>query len=660
VRDELTPREVARELGVTVRTVQRWIATGRLPGHRVGGRMRVPRSALGSVTGPEEAAHPIRAVLVANRGEIAVRVARTAHALGMRVIRVHEPDEPAPRGGDLAIPISSYLDADAILEAARTGGADAIHPGYGFLAENADFAAAVRAAGLAWVGPPPEAIRAMGDKAAARRLAASLGVPVVPGYDGPDQDDAALAEAARGIGLPILVKPAGGGGGKGMRVVRSAGELSDALAGARREAQAAFADDRLVLERLVERPRHVEVQVLFDADGAGVHLGERDCSAQRRQQKILEESPGPSIDGPMRQRLGAAALAVAGASGYVGAGTVEFLVADDGSFFFLEMNTRLQVEHPVTEAVTGRDLVADQLRIAAGEPLGLDQASFRFTGHAIEARLYAEDPEQGFLPATGRLVEVRWPAGEGIRVDTGVEAGDLVSDRYDPLLAKLIVHGSSRAAAVRRLGGALAATRVLGVRTNLRFLRWLVDQPAFADGEVRTDTLSTIALPGPVAAPDEAWRAAAAALSEAGLGPWSGGWRLNAAPRLWLAHGDEERAVEPGPGMPVARHGDTAFVEIEGQSLEFRLAPSPVVEEAVRHAARAEGTAVLSAPMPGRVVAVRRGPGDPVAAHEPVVILEAMKMEHAIAAPLAGTVTALHVEPGDQVQRGDVLAEVSA
>jgi acetyl-CoA/propionyl-CoA carboxylase biotin carboxyl carrier protein len=664
VRDELTPREVALELGVTVRTVQRWIASGRLPAHQVGARMRVPRAALESVATPGTAPHAIRALLIANRGEIAVRIARTARSLGMRVIRVHEVDEPAPRGADLALAIPSYLDPEAILAAARAAGGDAIHPGYGFLAENAAFAAAVTASGLAWVGPPPEAILAMGDKAAARRLAAARGVPVVPGYDDPAQDDASLAAAAARLSTPLLVKPAGGGGGKGMRVVHDLVDLPVALAGARREASAAFADDRLILERLVEHPRHVEVQVLFDADGRGVHLGERDCSAQRRQQKILEESPGPTVDAGLRERLGAAALEVAGAAGYVGAGTVEFLLADDGAFFFLEMNTRLQVEHPVTEGVTGRDLVADQLRIAAGEPLGIDRGGVRFDGHAIEARVYAEVPEHGFLPSTGRAVEVRWPAGPGIRVDTGIEAGDLVSDRYDPLLAKVIVHAPSRTAAVKRLGEALAETRVLGVRTNLRFLRWLVVQPVYVDGEVRTDTLAEIDLPGPISPPPSAWQSAASALTtsvEADEGdPWAGGWRLNAAPSLRLVHGDEERAVEPLPGLPVAGRGDTAFVDVEGQSLEFRLAPPPAVEEAVRHAARVEGTAVLVAPMPGRVIAVRRRAGEAVNAHEAIVVLEAMKMEHTIAAPLAGTVTALHVAAGDQVQRGDVLAEVSA
>jgi acetyl/propionyl-CoA carboxylase alpha subunit len=578
----------------------------------------------------------------------------------MRVIGIHEPDEPPPGDADLALPVPSYLDGEAILDAARRGGADAIHPGYGFLAENPDFATTVTERGLVWVGPPPMTIADMGDKAAARRLAMKHDVPVVPGYDGPGQSDDTLLAAARTIGLPILVKPAGGGGGKGMRVVRDLRGLPEALAASRREAQAAFGDERLILERLIEHARHVEVQVLFDGHGNSVHLGERDCSAQRRHQKIVEEAPAPSVSPELRAQLGGAALRVAAAARYVGAGTVEFLLADNGAYHFLEMNTRLQVEHPVTETVTGRDLVADQLRIAVGEALGFGQDQVRFRGHAIEARLYAEDPEHGFLPATGRIVDLHWPTGPDLRVDAGIGQGDLVSDRYDPLLAKVIAHGATREGAVERLRAALSETRILGVRTNLGFLRWLLGQPAFAEGELRTDSLATMELPGPITPPAEAWSAAADALAGDADGPWSGGWRLNTAPRLRLVHGEEERAAEPRPGLPTARHGAVAHVDVEGQSLEFRLAAPPAVEETVRHAVRSEGAAVLTAPMPGRVVAVRRRAGEAVAAHEPVVVLEAMKMEHSISAPLAGTVTALHVKAGDQVQRGDALAEVSA
>ena len=665
--DELSPSEAAAELGVTVRTVQRWIADGRLPARRVGARARVSRSSLAAVASrpPLVADHPIGTLLVANRGEIAVRVAATARRMGIRVVGVHAADERPPAGLDEAHRIGSYLDGDELLAVARDAGADAIHPGYGFLAENARFAQAVIDAGLAWVGPPPDAIKAMGDKAAARQGAASHGVPVIPGYDGAAQGDDALARAAEHIGYPVLVKPSAGGGGKGMRVVADAADLVEALAGARREASRAFGDDRLVLERFLGGSRHVEVQVLFDAHGAGVHLGERDCSAQRRNQKIVEEAPAPSVTPELRDRMGEAALAVAAAVGYVSAGTVEMLLTDAGDFYFLEMNTRLQVEHPVTEEVTGRDLVEDQLRIAAGETLaslGLSNPP-RLRGHAIEARLYAEDPESGFLPATGRLAEVRWP--EGVRVDTGVAEGDTVSDRYDPMIAKVIAHGNTRAAALERLRGALAATSLLGVRTNLRFLRWLLDQPAMRDGEIRTDTIAGMSLPRAPSVEARHWQAAARALGDAAdPDPWGGGWRLNASPVRRLEHEGEERSVEldggtDGPAAVV--DGSTAHVDVDGQSLAFAVAPPPTVEEAVRHAAAAghEGTAALVAPMPGRVIAVRVAEGASVQARQAVIVIEAMKMEHAVVAPIDGVVARLLVSEGQQVQRGDLIGEVA-
>ena len=661
--EALTPRQVAAELGVTVRTVQRWVADGRLPATRVGGRVRILRDSVSAVAGVVEApGHAIHILLIANRGEIVPRIARSARALGIRSIGVHAPDDRAPDGVDLALPISGYLDSEAILAAARSAGADAIHPGYGFLAENAEFARAVGNAELTWVGPPPAAIRAMGDKAAARRTATANGVPVAPGYDGAAQDNLTLTFEADRIGFPLLVKPSAGGGGKGMRVVRDLTSLSEALAGARREAQGAFGDDRLILERLFEGARHVEVQVLFDAHGNGVHLGERDCSAQRRNQKVIEESPAPSVSPELRARMGAAALAVAVAVGYINAGTVEFLLTDDDRFFFLEMNTRLQVEHPVTEAVTGRDLVADQLRIARGERLGFSQSEVQFDGHAIEARLYAEDPDAGFLPASGRLLHLRWPTG--VRVDTGLRQGDTISDRYDPLLAKLIAHGRTRDEALARLGSALSQMQVLGVRTNLRFLRWLVDRPIVREGEVRTDTLASLPLP-PAPVPGEAaWAAAATALLEAGPHrSWGGGWRAAAPAAVRLRFGDEERRVELGGTHQVTLivEGGTAHVDIEGQSLELLMAMPPSVEEAVRHAAaHAGGVATLTAPMPGRVIAVRVVQGASVLAHQALVVIEAMKMEHAVVTPLAGTVTSIAVQVGQQVQRGDLLAEVSA
>jgi excisionase family DNA binding protein len=691
--DDLTPRQVADELGVTVRTVQRWVALGRLPAGRVGGRMRIPRASLAGVadvaaSGAAAGGQPargIRTLLIANRGEIASRVARTARSLGIRTVALHAPDDVQPEGVDSLASVPGYLDAAAILAVAREEGADAIHPGYGFLAENPAFARAVTDAGLAWVGPPADAIAAMGDKAAARRVAADHGVPVLSGYDGVDQDDARLATEASRIGFPVLVKPAAGGGGKGMRTVRRADDLPEALAAARREAERAFGDPRLVLERLLDGPRHVEVQVLFDAHGSGVHLGERDCSAQRRRQKIVEESPAPAVTPELRRRMGEAALTVAAAVGYVGAGTVEFLLANDGSFHFLEMNTRLQVEHPVTEAVTGRDLVADQLRIAAGEPLGVTQGEVMLSGHAVEARLYAEDPAAGFLPATGRIVHLRWP--DGVRLDAGVRQGDLVTDRYDPMLAKLIAHGRTREEALQRLRVALAGTEVLGVRTNLRFLRWLLDHPAMRNGEMRTDTVDGLQLPEDPAPGDTAWTLAAIALRGAGLlpgGPWGGGWRPNLPSVLRIRHADQERSVQldetqaqsvqmTGTLSDSAHRGWTAYapvavdaesgvahVEVEGQSLEFRLAPPPSVDEAVRHASVHDGgSAVLTAPMPGRVVAIRAPEGASVPEHATVVVIEAMKMEHAVVSPLAGTVARVAVTEGQQVQRGDVLAEVS-
>ena len=539
MKEALTPRQVADELGVTVRTVQRWIADGRLPATRVGGRVRVSRSSLAEVATSTGPSGPISTLLVANRGEIAVRVARSARRLGMRVIGVNAPDERPPDGVDESHEIGSYLDGDELLAVAAQSGADAVHPGYGFLAENADFASGVTRAGLRWVGPPADAIAAMGDKAAARRRAASLDVPTVPGYDGAAQDDATLTSEAGRIGFPLLVKPSAGGGGKGMRVVRTAGDLGEALAAARREAARSFGDDRLILERYLAGSRHVEIQVLFDAQGGGVHLGERDCSAQRRNQKIVEEAPAPSVTPDLRARMGEAALRVAGGIGYVSAGTVEMLLTDAGEFFFLEMNTRLQVEHPVTEAVTGRDLVADQLRIASGASLvelGLAEPP-PIRGHAIEARIYAEDPESGFLPATGRTVLVRWP--EGVRVDTGLHEGDAVTDRYDPMIAKLIAHGPTRGEALERLRRALDETTILGVRTNVRFLRWLLAQPVMSDAEMRTDTIAQLDVPAAPRAETRHWQSAALMLD----GPsdvWSGGWRLNGA---------------PGPAHPAGRRG---------------------------------------------------------------------------------------------------------
>ena len=654
----LRPSEVARRLGTSTRTVQRWITGGLLPARRVGGRWRVAFDALDAFSPPTPSREPraIGSVFVANRGEIARRISATCRRLGLDVV---VPATEGPDGLDL-------LDVEAVVRAAASAGADAVHPGFGFLAENAAFATAVAAAGLTWIGPPPAAIRAMGDKGSARRLAIDLGVPVVSGYDGADQADAGLTAAASEIGYPLLVKPTGGGGGKGMRVVRDAAALAAAIAGARREAVAAFGDDRLILERLVEGPRHVEVQVLFDSFGAGVHLGERDCSIQRRHQKVLEETPSPGVDPALRARLTDAALRLAAGVGYVSAGTCEFLVDDRGAFYFLEMNTRLQVEHPVTELVTGRDLVADQIRIAQGEPLSVDQSGVGFAGHAAEVRLYAEDAEDGFLPATGRVARLRWPKGDGIRVDAGIDEGTLIGPRFDPMLAKIVAHGADRAQALARLAAALDETTVLGVTTNLRFLRWLVRHPAVVDGQARIDTLDRIWPPDDWASrseiPDAVWQLAAAELAAEG----TRGWRLNAPPAVRVATDDDERRVAVVAATDIAepleavRDEDTVHVDVAGRSVTFRLAPPPDVDRAVARAAGVgHGGGSVTAPMPGAVLAVHVAVGDDVDVGDPIATLEAMKMEHVVVAGIAGRIERLAVQPGDQVVRGQDVASIT-
>jgi acetyl/propionyl-CoA carboxylase alpha subunit len=572
------------------------------------------------------------------------------------------------------------LDVKAVVAAARSLNADALHPGFGFLAENADFAQAVIDNGIRWIGPPPAAIRTMGDKAAARRLAASLDVPTPAGYDEADQSDDALTAAAELIGYPILIKPAAGGGGKGMRTVRAPARLEAELAAARREATTAFGDDRLILEQLIEGARHVEIQVLFDARGSGVHLGERDCSLQRRHQKVLEEAPSPavlaSVGADLRRRMGEAALTLAGAVGYQSAGTCEFLVDERGAYTFLEMNTRLQVEHPVTEFITGRDLVEDQILIAAGEPLGFTQRDVHFDGHAIEVRLYAEDAEAGFLPATGRIERLRWPSGDGVRVDAGVVEGDEVGGRFDPMLAKIIVHGRDRAEALERLIRALDSTLILGLTTNLRFLRWLVREPAVRDGLARTDTLERIWPPDDWAQrariPEAAWVAAGRAFLATGasaagrdLDPFASAFRLNAAPSIRLVAEEESRTVRVSPGSAainaaMVRVGNTVHLDLAGRSIPFRVAPPPDVDRAASAAAAAHGSGPveLAAPMPGQVLAIAAAAGSPVEAGDPVVTLEAMKMEHTVAATAPGRVAEVLVRVGDQVQRGQRLAVV--
>jgi len=661
------PGEAARRLGVSTRTVQRWLREGRLRSVRVGARLKVDVSDLPA---PAEAEppqrRPIRRLLVANRGELVVRIARTCRTLGITTLALVAQDQARAwwtSATDELVPLAgSYLDGRAVVDAARRAGADAIHPGYGFLAENPDFAEQVITAGLAWVGPPPSAMRALGDKAAARRLAAAAGVRVLPGYDDDDQSDEALSAAAARIGYPILVKPSAGGGGKGMHVVGDPARLARTLAQARREARQAFADDRLVLERHLTRPRHVEVQLLLDAHGGAVHLGERECSLQRRHQKVIEEAPSPAVDERLRREMGEAAVRIARAGGYRGAGTAEFLLDAGGSFYFLELNARLQVEHPVTEMVTGRDLVADQLRIAAGGPLGFDQAGVSLDGHAIEARLYAEDPWSDFLPATGELLEVRWPTGSGVRVDAGVGVGDVVGSRYDPLLAKLIAHAPNRRAALERLQAALGDTVALGLTTNRGFLAWLLDRDDVAAGEMDTELIDRAWQPADEL-PAAAWTAAGELLAG---GHARTGFRLNGPPRLRLELDGEARdvALQPaGPGS-VATHSHLPdgrlMLDLDGRAIVARLAPPPTIEAAIRQATHgAAGQQTVSAPMPGQVIELRVSEGDQVEAGQVLVVLEAMKMENAVVAPAPARVERVLVGAGEQVQRGQPLVELA-
>jgi acetyl/propionyl-CoA carboxylase alpha subunit len=536
----------------------------------------------------------IQKLLVANRGEIALRIFRTARARGIATVAVAAPDDLGSlhaRSADELVEVASYLDAGELVRAARESGADAVHPGYGFLAESAGFAAAVEAAGIGWVGPPAGALRAGGDKLEAKRIARAAGVPVVP--DGEPRE----------LGFPLLVKAAAGGGGRGMRVVRSAGELDQAIEAARREAGTAFGDDRLLFELYLERPRHVEIQLLADTHGTVLALGERECSVQRRHQKVLEETPSVALDPRLRGQMCEAAIRFARAVGYVGAGTAEF-VLDGRSFYFLELNGRIQVEHPVTEAVTGLDLVEQQLRIASGEPLGLPSDTVSL-GHAVEARLYAEDP-RSFLPQSGRIERLRVP--HGIRVDAGVEEGDEVGTGYDPLIAKLVSHAETRDAALDRLAEGLAETEIAGVTTNLPFLRWLLAHPALRSGETTTAFL----VEHPPLSPLPAVQAAR---------PWRSPFRLNLPP--------------PPPAPPPDPSSPTDF-------------PLSGAEHST-----------ITAPMPGTVIRVLVEPGDPVEARQPLVVLEAMKMETPLLSPYAAIVSAVNVVEGDRVTGGTSLIELA-
>ena len=641
-------------------------------------------------------APPITSVLVANRGEIARRVFRTARDMGMRCVAVFvDADADAPFVGDAdeAARVAGYLDGDAVIAAALTTGAQAIHPGYGFLSENAGFARAVVDAGLVWVGPGPDVIESMGDKIAAKRVATDAGVPTLRSSEDPT--------AGGEVGYPLLVKASAGGGGKGMRIVEAADALAESVAAAQREAQTGFGDDRVFLERYVARSRHVEIQILGDRHGNVVHLGERECSIQRRHQKIIEESPSPIVDGAMRTAMGDAALALARAMGYESAGTVEFLVDDaTKEFFFLEVNTRLQVEHPVTEEVTGIDLVREQLRIAAGEPLGYAQDEVAFDGHAIEVRLYAEDADHGFLPATGTLSAFSPAEGPAVRWDSGVEEGSVVGVDFDPMLAKVIAHAPSRVEAAGALALALQRLFIGGVITNRDFLAATLRTPEFLAGDTTTDFIDRVA-PAAARAPADIGRAATiaafwihaanrAADDTWGFAPpvWrnarlpaervefvaplggEGGERLTVAYR---ANRDGTFSLEPEGHVIVHRaSGDDIDIEIDGRrgtalvtragddihvqlpdgTVTLTVAPRFVVPGAELP------TGGLVAPMPGVVIDLRAAVGDAVEAGQVLVVLEAMKMEHHIAAPFAGTVTEVPIVVGEQLDNGALLLTI--
>ena len=657
-------------------------------------------------------------ILIANRGEIACRVIKTARRMGIKTVAVYseaDADARHVRLADEAVLIGpapareSYLVIERIIAAAHRTGARAIHPGYGFLSENEAFCEACDAAGIVFIGPPVSAIRAMGSKSEAKKLMAAAGVPLTPGYHGDDQEPALLAREAEAIGYPVLIKAAAGGGGKGMRLVERAADFAEALASCKREAASSFGDDHVLVEKYVIRPRHVEIQVFGDAHGHCVYLFERDCSVQRRHQKVLEEAPAPGMTAARRAAMGQAAVEAARAVGYVGAGTVEFISAPDDSFYFMEMNTRLQVEHPVTEMISGQDLVEWQLRVAAGEPLPLTQEQLQIHGHALEARIYAEDTDKGFLPATGRLLHLAPPAESlHVRVDTGVEEGDEISPHYDPMIAKLVVWDQDRERALARMLQALAEYRVVGVANNIEFLSRLTACPAFATADLDTGLIErekTYLFPERAEPPSEVWLVAALAelLRESNRArrlaeqdpdprsPWHArdGWRLNATAHRTLCFrlGDIEKTVTVayrGPAYTLTVDGRTVEargerdprgpmrVELDGTRMDATVVVAgekrhvflngrawPLANiDPLHHGADASGTeGGLLAPMPGKVIALVAQPGATVAKGAPLLILEAMKMEHTITAPGDGTVHAFRFEVGDQVGDGDELVE---
>lgn len=640
-------------------------------------------------------------LLVANRGEIACRVMRTAKALGLTTVAVHSATDREARHSreaDIRIDLGgskaadSYLQIDKLIAAAKASGAQAIHPGYGFLSENAGFARAIEAAGLIFLGPPASAIDAMGSKSAAKALMETAGVPLVPGYHGEAQDLETFRAACERIGYPVLLKATAGGGGKGMKVVEEVSQLAEALASAQREAQSSFGDSRMLVEKYLLKPRHVEIQVFADQHGNCLYLNERDCSIQRRHQKVVEEAPAPGLSAELRRAMGEAAVRSAQAIGYVGAGTVEFLLDARGEFFFMEMNTRLQVEHPVTEAITGLDLVAWQIRVARGEALPITQEQVPLNGHAIEVRLYAEDPSNDFLPATGRLDLYRESAeGPGRRVDSGVEEGDEISPFYDPMLGKLIAWGEDREQARLRLLSMLDEFAIGGLKTNINFLRRIIAHPAFAAAELDTGFIPRYQaqlLPAPSELSDGFWQAAAQAFAQSlpnvvraddAASPWSRNSGLRAGlPReitLHLSCEGQDRALTLGAGGDAELLGDSLVVEHEGMRRTLRAIrqgaalylqwagelrrveaydPISAVEASNSH----QGG--LTAPMNGSIVRVLVEAGQTVEAGAQLVVLEAMKMEHSIRAPHAGVIKALYCQEGEMVGEGSALVELEA
>ena len=621
-------------------------------------------------------------VLIANRGEIASRIIRTCRKLGIETVAVYsDADRSAPHveAADYAVHLGpapaseSYLNISKLLDAAAQTGADAVHPGYGFLSERADFAQAVSDAGLIWIGPPASVINDLGDKVSARRLASVAKVPVAVGIE-EDEGDTALATAIASMGLPVMIKAAAGGGGRGMRLLRSESDAPDgieaAVAGARREAQAAFGDGRLLVERAMSEGRHVEVQVLFDQHGNGVHLGERDCSVQRRRQKVIEESPSPAVDAKLRDDMGSAALRVCGAAGYVGAGTVEFMLMPDGEYLFLEVNTRLQVEHPVTEMLSGLDLVELQLRIAAGSPLPFEQSDIHLEGHAIETRIYAEDPARGYVPSTGRL---RWfePLDDRARHDVGPVSGDVVTAHYDPMLAKTIVHAPTRAAALDRISEALDAWAIDGVTTNVGQLRAILNSDEFRSGDVDIAWLDRTEVPEPKV-PAEAL--AAAAIAEAEGGAWRSSGELK---RKYLLHGQqhEVQLTRSPDGWSAVVDDVSLGTMILGRDWSADVSERGIVvtnsertwvflrerrqRTSVRRG-RGAGANVIRAPMPGTMIEVLVEVGDEVEAGQTLAVMEAMKMEHLLTAPIAGIVKSVHTTSGASVDEDAMIIEIGA